>query len=543
MRSRRGVLILVLLFVLVSVGGGDELGTTGTRGQWVVQDLTDPTTRAHFTELELCGLDFASNNDTATLRDVFSRGGKCHHSPALEAQCHLAPQYKGCAPTVTAATHLRRWQPSSGTPLPPPTSILDRLVRRLHAAGMFGLVFLGDSTVGQDYLHAFHCPVARLSGDRRGMDPLPRPFGSSRIWLKSSTRKGTGLGRDMAQVLEAAFGEDNCMFYKRPPKGRSIPELPNGPSKEKCRSKNKRFLRIEKAEKLCVSSVENQEAGRPSLARSGNETCIGMMFLAGKLSDPDVLSNVVEVLKKFVPGGLGSAVLVFNEGVHVHANGERAAASLCLDISMQQRQNPFICSFFALLVTPGVEDHMVRLSPLLSEVAKFLSSREGESSIGIWRETYTQHFMYVGPKSEMMPWRGDGSFDHRFFNPHDETGGRKVEELLRTQSRNKSVRCIPSVTSTDPREVAVLERLASTSSLRSWKVLRTFDFTAGRGDLHFGIGPEKGGDVLVDGKATGEWRSGRIDCTHSCYSPFRAEPLLWRVGRVVDIALGGVAGG
>ena len=58
--------------------------------------------------------------------------------------------------------------------------------------------------------------------------------------------------------------------------------------------------------------------------------------------------------------------------------------------------------------------------------------------------------------------------------------------------------------------------------------------------------PEKyleGGDVLVDGKATGEWRSGRIDCTHSCYSPFRAEPLLWRVGRVVDIALGGVAGG
>jgi hypothetical protein len=72
----------------------------------------------------------------------------------------------------------------------------------------------------------------------------------------------------------------------------------------------------------------------------------------------------------------------------------------------------------------------------------------------------------------------------------------------------------------------VLERLTSSASLRSWKVLRTFDFTSGRGDLHFGIGPEGG-----------------VDCTHSCYSPFRAEPLLWRVSQVVESAVGDEAAG
>ena len=169
---------------------------------------------------------------------------------------------------------------------------------------------------------------------------------------------------------------------------------------------------------------------------------------------------------------------------------------------------------------------MARLSPLLSGVSAFLSSREGKSSIGIWRETYAQHFEYVGPRSEMTPWRGDGSFDHRFFNPHDRRGSRKAEELLRSQSRNMSIQCTPSVTHPDPREVAVLERLTSSASLRSWKVLRTFDFTSGRGDLHFGIGPEGG-----------------VDCTHSCYSPFRAEPLLWRVSQVVESAVGDEAAG
>ena len=195
-------------------------------------------------------------------------------------------------------------------------------MRRLHAAGMFGLVFLGDSTIGQDYLHAFHCPIARLSGDRRGMDSLPRPSGSPLIWFKSTNRKGTELDRDVAQLLQAAFGEDNCMFYKR----RSVPELPNGPSKAKCSGKN-RFLRIEKAEKLCVpTSTEKQEAGDASLPRSGDEICISTLFLSGKLSNPSITSDVLEVVKNFVSGGLGSAVLVFNEGLHVHANGERARA-------------------------------------------------------------------------------------------------------------------------------------------------------------------------------------------------------------------------
>ena len=159
---------------------------TGTRGQWVTQDLANPTTRSHFTELELCGLDTASNNDTATLRDVFSwqKKGPCPSS--IESQCHLAPMYKQCAPAVTAAAHLRRWQPSSGTPLPPPTSILDGLVRRLHAAGMFG----------QDYLHAFHCPIARLSGDRRGMDSLPRPSGSPLTWFNHTKNLGCTRPRE-----------------------------------------------------------------------------------------------------------------------------------------------------------------------------------------------------------------------------------------------------------------------------------------------------------------------------------------------------------
>ena len=116
--------------------------------------------------------------------------------------------------------------------------------------------------------------------------------------------------------------------------------------------------------------------------------------------------------------------------------------------------------------------------------------------MGMWRETYTQHF---GSST------GDGTFD------------RAAEE------DRKARPCTNAVTAQNDKEQAVLNFISQNHPHIA--VVHTFDYASTRGDLKFGR------KVSWPPATAGEPQKKQIilDCTHSCFSPFLSEVLLYRI--------------
>ena len=162
----------------------------------------------------------------------------------------------------------------------------------------------------------------------------------------------------------------------------------------------------------------------------------------------------------------GPFVHVFNEGLHVHE--------------------------------PSAEAHLAAVAPVIDTFSAWLARHP--SSLGVWRETYAQHF---GAPT------GDGTFDH----------AAEVERRARG--------CAGAVVEQSDKEVAVLAYVSRGHPHMA--VVRTFDYASTRGDLKMGR------KIAWTPAAPGAppQRHVVLDCTHTCFSPFFSEVLLGRIGEAV----------